>query len=282
MVIATIDRLLGLDWPAFEVLVVDNNTGDPALWEPVQAHVNARRAAAPRAGQTTSSGPGLRFFHLPSWPGYKAGALNVALAQSDPRAEWVAVVDADYLVKPGWLRALAGHFADPTVAVVQSPQAHRDWAGSHLRRMMNWEYDGFFRIGMHHRQERDAAIQHGTMTLIRAAALRSVGGWDAGSVCEDTELGLRLLRQGFARGLCGRGAGHRPGAERLCRLSAPAPALGAGGDADPATAPGSVARPIPNCAWRSVTISSPAGCPGWVMPCIWRSASSPSAGRSAC
>jgi exo-beta-1,3-glucanase (GH17 family)/cellulose synthase/poly-beta-1,6-N-acetylglucosamine synthase-like glycosyltransferase len=197
MVIATIDRLLALDWPAFEVLVVDNNTGDPALWEPVQAHVNGHRAAAPRAGQTTSSGPGLCFFHLPSWPGYKAGALNVALAQSDPRAEWVAVVDADYLVKPGWLRALAGYFSDPTVAVVQSPQAHRDWAGSHLRRMMNWEYDGFFRIGMHHRQERDAAIQHGTMTLIRAAALRSVGGWDAGSVCEDTELGLRLLRQGL-------------------------------------------------------------------------------------
>ena len=42
MVIATIDSLLALDWPAFEVVVVDNNTSDPARWRPVQAHV--RRA----------------------------------------------------------------------------------------------------------------------------------------------------------------------------------------------------------------------------------------------
>ena len=197
MVMATIDGLLALDWPAFEVLVVDNNTADPTLWKPVEAHVNASIAAAGKAALTPSSGPRLRFFHLPSWPGYKAGALNFALDQSDPRAQWVAVVDADYRVNPGWLSGLAGHFADPEVAVVQSPQAHRDWEATRLSRMMNWEYDGFFRIGMHHRQERDAAIQHGTMTLIRAAALRGVGGWDTGSICEDTELGLRLLRQGL-------------------------------------------------------------------------------------
>ena len=187
MVIATIDSLLALDWPAFEVVIVDNNTADPALWEPVEDYVRARLAAGTRTP--------LRFFHLPDWPGYKAGALNFALEKTDPRAEWIAVVDADYLVKTNWLSALAGHFADPTVGVVQSPQAHRGWGGSALSRMMNWEYDGFFRIGMHHRQERDAAIQHGTMTLIRAPALRQVGGWEPACVCEDTELGLRLLQQ---------------------------------------------------------------------------------------
>lgn len=192
MVKATIDSLLALDWLAFEVLVVDNNTGDPALWRPLEAHVRARRAAGEKV-----TGPRLRFFHLPNWPGYKAGALNFALQQTDPRAEWVAVVDADYLLDRDWLRVLAGHFSDPTAGVVQSPQAHRDWQQTRLRRMMNWEYDGFFRIGMHHRQERDAAIQHGTMTLIRAAALRAVGGWETACICEDTELGLRLLQQGL-------------------------------------------------------------------------------------
>ncbi len=197
MVKATIDSLLALDWPAFEVLVVDNNTGDPALWRPLEAHVRACRAAGEKVARTTPAGPRLRFFHLPSWPGFKAGALNFALRQTDPRAEWVAVVDADYLLDPGWLRVLAGHFADPTAGVVQSPQAHRDWQQTRLRRMMNWEYDGFFRIGMHHRQERDAAIQHGTMTLIRAAALRAVGGWETTCICEDTELGLRLLQRGL-------------------------------------------------------------------------------------
>jgi cellulose synthase/poly-beta-1,6-N-acetylglucosamine synthase-like glycosyltransferase len=195
MVIATLDSLLALDWPAFEVVVVDNNTSDPARWRPVQAHVQAIQQARALSGDGGVAGPRVRFFHLPRWPGYKAGALNFALEQADVRAAWVAVVDADYLVAPGWLRALGGWFGAPSVGAVQSPQAHRDWGSQRLRRMMNWEYDGFFRIGMHHRHERDAIVQHGTMTLIRADTLRAIGGWDADCICEDTELGLRLLQQ---------------------------------------------------------------------------------------
>ncbi len=184
MVIATIESLRALDYGSFEVLIVDNNTGDEALWRPVEAHVGRM--------------PGnFRFFHLPQWPGFKAGALNFALAQADPRAEVVAVVDADYVVRRDWLRALVGHFDDPQVAIVQSPQAHRAWGRHPFRRMMNWEYDGFFRIGMHHRNERDAIIQHGTMTLIRADALRQRGRWSERCICEDSELGLRLMRDGL-------------------------------------------------------------------------------------
>jgi hypothetical protein len=61
--------------------------------------------------------------------------------------------------------------------------------------MMNWETEGFFRIGMHHRHERNAIIQHGTMALVRAADLRRLR-WDEHCICEDTELGLRLLIDG--------------------------------------------------------------------------------------
>ena len=189
MVIAAIDSLCALDHAPLEILVIDNNTADPAHWQPVRDHV--QRVAEAHAGVR------MRYFHLPSWPGYKAGALNFALAHTDPRADVVAVVDADYLVHPDWLRRLLGHFTDATVAVVQSPQAHRGWQQDRWRRCMNWEYEGFFRIGMHHRNERGAIIQHGTVTLIRAEALRRAGGWDETCVCEDTELGLRLLDQGW-------------------------------------------------------------------------------------
>ncbi|MEZ5653033.1 MAG: glycosyltransferase [Burkholderiaceae bacterium] len=184
MVIATIDSLRALDYPDFEVLVIDNNTRDPALWEPVRDYM------------ATLDGSRFRFFHLPSWPGFKAGALNFALDQTDPAADLIAVVDADYLVEPNWLRDLVGHFDAPDVAVVQSPQANRQWSGSAWRRMMNFEYDGFFRIGMHHRNERDAIIQHGTMAIIRASALREHGCWSTWCICEDSELGLRLMRAG--------------------------------------------------------------------------------------
>ncbi len=98
---------------------------------------------------------------------------------------------------PTGSKALTGYFADPKVAVVQCPQAHRDWEHNAFRRMTNWEYDGFFRIGMHHRNERNAIIQHGTMTMVRRGALEATGGWSEWTICEDAELGLRLMHAGY-------------------------------------------------------------------------------------
>lgn len=184
MVILTLDSLAALDYENFEVLVIDNNTKDEAVWKPVEAHC-------------AKLGERFRFFHLAPWPGFKAGALNYGLDQTDPRAEVVAVVDADYEVRRDWLRALTGYFDNPKVAVVQCPQAHRDWEHNAFRRMTNWEYDGFFRIGMHHRNERNAIIQHGTMTMVRRDLLQSTGKWSEWTICEDAELGLRLMHAGY-------------------------------------------------------------------------------------
>ena len=186
MVIDTLKSLCALDYRSFEVIVVDNNTANTALWQPVRDFV----ATLPAHFRLH-----FRFYHLPTWPGFKAGALNFALAHTDTRAQVIGVVDADYVVKPEWLRALVAYFDDAKVGIVQAPQAHRDWGVTVFRKMMNWEYDGFFRIGMHHRNERDAIIQHGTMTLIRAAALRQHGQWSEWCLCEDAELGLRLMQQ---------------------------------------------------------------------------------------
>ena len=184
MVIASVDALLALDWPAFEVIVVDNNTAD------AQARAELAAALAARAG------PRLKFSQWVELPGYKAGALNQALALTDPSAEWIGVVDADYVVDPRWLRQVQAAMQEPAVGLVQAPQAHRHVSSHPLGRLMNWEMEGFFRIGMHHRNERNAIIQHGTMCLVRAAALRRLG-WNEDSLCEDTELGLRLLGEGW-------------------------------------------------------------------------------------
>ncbi|MFN0160657.1 MAG: glycosyltransferase family 2 protein [Burkholderiales bacterium] len=190
-VIAAIESLIALDWPDLDIIVIDNNTADPSLWQPVEAHIAARNAEA----GASMAGRRLRFMHLPHWPGFKAGALNVALAHTDPRVEWIGVIDADYVVERDWLASLAGHFARPEVAVLQAPQAHRGWRDTWLARLMHLEYESFFRIGMHHRHERNAIVQHGTMTLVRACDLRA-GGWDESCICEDTELGLRLIATG--------------------------------------------------------------------------------------
>ena len=185
MVIDTLKALARLDYPDFEVLVVDNNTRDPAVWRPVKTFCE-------------NLGPRFRFFHLDPWPGFKAGALNFALGESAADAEIIATIDSDYIVTRDWLKDLAGLFDDPNVALVQAPQDYRDAHESLFKRMCFWEYAGFFHLGMHHRNERNAIIQHGTMALIRKAALQRVGGWGEWCITEDAELGLKLFEAGYA------------------------------------------------------------------------------------
>ncbi|GAB2178035.1 glycosyltransferase family 2 protein [Dongia sp. agr-C8] len=184
MMIETIQALERLQYPDFEVLIIDNNTKDDAVWKPVEAYINS-------LGR-----PNFKFFHLPKWPGFKAGALNYALTQTHPDAEVIATIDSDYIVRANWLSDLAPHFADPTVALVQAPQDYRDAAGDLFKRMCFWEYAGFFFLGMKTRDEKNAIIQHGTMALIRKSALVQVGGWAEWCITEDAELGLRLFEAG--------------------------------------------------------------------------------------
>lgn len=184
MVRETLEALGRLDYPDYEVIVVDNNTKDPAVWQPVQSLCHAL-------------GPRFRFFHLERWPGYKAGALNFALRQTAPNAQIVAVIDSDYVVNPQWLKSLTPYFENPRVGFVQAPQDYRDGDENLFKRMCYWEYAGFFHIGMVQRNDFNAIIQHGTMTLIRKAALVRAGYWAEWCICEDAELGLRLFREGY-------------------------------------------------------------------------------------
>ncbi|MEI6557685.1 MAG: glycosyltransferase, partial [Rhodospirillaceae bacterium] len=184
MVIETMRALARLEYPNFEVLIIDNNTKDEAVWRPLEA------AAA-------QFGPRFRFFHLPNWPGYKAGALNFGLEQTAPEAEYIAVIDSDYQVTPDWLAGTIPYFENPRVGFVQSPQDYREWENDLFKRMTNWEYAGFFHIGMVQRNERNAIIQHGTMTIIRKTALEEVGRWGEWCITEDADLGLRLFEHRY-------------------------------------------------------------------------------------
>ncbi|HUO85413.1 MAG TPA: glycosyltransferase, partial [Thermoanaerobaculia bacterium] len=185
MVIETLDALARLDYPHFEVLVIDNNTADESLWRPVEEH--CRRL-----------GPRFRFFHLLPWPGYKSGALNFALSQTAADAEIIGIVDADYIVEPGWLADLVGYFADPACAFVQTPQDYRDAPSrGRFARAMYLSYLYFFRISMASRNQRNGIIFAGTMGLIRRRALEEADGWDEWCITEDAELSLRLLEKGY-------------------------------------------------------------------------------------
>jgi glycosyl transferase family 2 len=184
MVIETLRSLTRIDYPRYEVIVIDDNTDDEALWRPVQAWCRRHQ---------------VKFAHLQNWPGYKSGALNYALRQmTDDRAEVIGVVDSDYQIEPGYLKRCAPAFAEPWVGFVQSPQDYRGWRHSRYYRRLYYSYKYFFAVSQPSRNERDGAIFAGTMGLIRRVALEQLGGWDEWCITEDAELSLRLLRAGFS------------------------------------------------------------------------------------
>ena len=179
----TLTALASVDYPDLIVQVVDNNTKDEKIW----------RALEQLCKQL---GPRFQFIHLEPWPGYKAGALNEATRRLSDEVTIVGIVDADYIVKPDFLQAMIGHFADERVAFVQTPQNYRDWNDSGYLRGLYYSYRYFFDVTMPARANRNAIIFAGTMGLIRRSTLKSIGGWDERIITEDADASLSMLGQG--------------------------------------------------------------------------------------
>jgi exo-beta-1,3-glucanase (GH17 family)/cellulose synthase/poly-beta-1,6-N-acetylglucosamine synthase-like glycosyltransferase len=180
----TLDAVARLDYPNFECVVIVNNTPDPEFWQPIQDHCRAL-------------GERFVFINAEKVQGFKAGALKIAMERTAADAEIIGIIDADYVVTPDWLKDLVPVFADPRVGIVQAPQEHRDGDRSLMHYIMNGEYAGFFDIGMVQRNEYNSIIVHGTMCLMRRAAMDMAGGWAGDTICEDTDLGLAIIEHGW-------------------------------------------------------------------------------------
>ena len=191
----TLDAVARLDYPNFECVVIINNTPDPAFWQPIQDHCR-------------TLGERFKFINAEKVKGFKAGALRIAMDRTAADAEIIGIIDADYVVQPDWLKDLVPAFDDPRVGLVQAPQDHRDEGLSLMHYAMNGEYAGFFDIGMVQRNECNAIIVHGTMCLIRREAMEKAGGWAGDTICEDTDLGLAIIEQGWLTHYTNKRYGH--------------------------------------------------------------------------
>ena len=185
MLIETIKSAEAIDYPNFEVVVIDNNTKDPKVWQPVEEYCRDRQR--------------VRFIHVDDWPGFKAGALNLAMTKyTDPNAEIVGIIDADYLIDPSYLKSVVGHFVDEKIAFVQTPQDYRDWEGDPYLTACWDAYEYFFATTMPSRNDRDSIIFAGTMGLLRRSVIEKLGGWEEWCITEDSEASLRILKAGYS------------------------------------------------------------------------------------
>ena len=185
LLIETIKAAERIDYPDFEIVVIDNNTKDPAVWGPVEEYCRDR--------------PRVKFVHVDDWPGYKAGACNLALrSYTDPRAEIIGLVDADDLVQPHYLRETVSYFSDPSVGFLQTFEGNRNFEGSSYYTACVDSFQAFYLSVMSSRNERRSIPFVGTMGLFRRSALTAVGGWNEWCICEDTEASLRVLKDGWS------------------------------------------------------------------------------------
>ena len=141
--------------------------------------------------------------------GFKAGALRLAMAHTAADAEIIGIIDADYVVHAGLAeRSGAGCSPIRRSASSRRPRITATASAASMHHAMNGEYAGFFDIGMVQRNESNAIIVHGTMCLIRRAALERAGGWSSDTICEDTDLGLTMLELGWLAHYTNRRYGH--------------------------------------------------------------------------
>ena len=136
----------------------------------------------------------------------KAGNLNHALEYID--ADLVAILDADHVVTANFLTHTLGYFADPSIAIVQTPQdfynvdsfehgPNHSWLWRSRRDVAFNEQRLFYRALQPGKNRWGAAFWCGTNALVRVAALREIGGVATETVTEDIHTTIRLHRRGW-------------------------------------------------------------------------------------
>ena len=175
-----IQSLLRLDYPEYEVLIIDDGSPDNTL-------------ATAAALEGNFEGVPIRVFSKPN--GGKATALNLGIENS--RHPFILCMDADSTVEPQLLRRAIPHFEDPTVGAVAGNVKieNRDRL---ITRLQALEYiEG---LNMPRRAQGFIAavnIVPGPVGVFRREALTDVGGYDTDTFAEDADLTLKLISSGW-------------------------------------------------------------------------------------
>ncbi len=172
--------LLALDYPAYEVIVVDDGSTDGTASRAATLAGDFGRATI-RVVTRSNAG--------------KASALNAGIALA--RYDFVLCMDADSRLSPNALRVAMRHFHDQRVGAVAgnvkvvnrgtmwtSLQALEYIEGLNMARRAQ----GFLRV---------VNIVPGPIGVFRREALAGVGGYDTDTFAEDADLTLKILTAGW-------------------------------------------------------------------------------------
>ncbi len=177
---ATLERMMRIDHPDYEVLVVVGHD-DPGT------HEVAVRSAESWPGR-------LRVVVDHSVPKNKPKALNTALPHC--RGEVVGVFDAEDEVDWRLLRQVDAAFRRSGAQVVQGGVQLMNFSSSWYSLRNCLEYFFWFRSRLHLHAIHRFIPLGGNTVFVLSDILRAVGGWDPECLAEDCELGVRLSALG--------------------------------------------------------------------------------------
>lgn len=177
---AAIASLLELDWPSFEVIVIDDGSTD-------DTYERASKLEGTHGGAT------VRILRKPN--AGKASALNTGLAAAS--SPFILCMDADSRLSRDTLRLAMRHFTNPRIGAVAGNVKVVN-RGTLWTRLQALEYiqglnlprraQGFLRV---------VNIIPGPIGVFRRDALVRVGGYDTDTFAEDADLTIKLLGAGW-------------------------------------------------------------------------------------
>ncbi len=180
----TVNKLMALDYPDFEILVVDDRSQDATAEK--LAHLAQKHGESEKYR-----------YHLRSegsLPG-KSAVLNEALNLTD--GEVIAVFDADARVNPDFLKSIMPFLVDERTGGVQARKVMGNFRYNLLTRCQNFEYsmDSYFQCGRD--TIRGAVEFRGNGQLVKRKAIESVGGWNEATLTDDLDLSTRFHIAGW-------------------------------------------------------------------------------------
>ncbi len=169
------------DWNRLEILAIDDRSED-------------------RTGeiidQFAAKYPIIKAIHRSKGAGGKGAALRIASVQAG--GEILLLFDADYVPGRSMIKFLIAPFCDPEVGAVMGRVVPDNGGATLLAGLLELERSAGYQVGQQARFNLNLTPQFGgTVGGVRASVLKAVGGWNAESLTEDTDLTFRLLMQGW-------------------------------------------------------------------------------------
>lgn len=181
-----IDAAAALDYPPdrLEIQVLDDSTDETS------------RIASERVDYHRSRGIDIRYLHREDREGFKAGALDSGLSESE--AKLVAVFDADFIPESDFLKSVVPYFKDERIGMVQARWGHINDDYSLLTRVQSVLLDAHF-VLEHGGRNRSGCFFNfnGTAGVWRRRCIDHAGGWQHDTLTEDMDLSYRAQLKGW-------------------------------------------------------------------------------------